>query len=261
MLAARAGEVEALARADVREQLVELVSTRPFASEYGDFVLNVFRSKVDGRHHLAFTMGQLGGAPTLVRVQRENMLGDLFRGSAFGAGTSLAASFEAVAKAGRGVIVHGAHAPPRSPLARKAVHPTGDPDMATKKNPPSRTAGGGANDGGSGRTGEFRGAGPVRTALIRGDRRIAYYAVPMVRASLEKAQTAHQVHSPEIVIEGDEARGIELDLSGFGIRRTLRIDRDGAAHDAALGLAAIARVGRGGGGRRWGSSFVVVRGR
>ncbi|MCH6484699.1 M12 family metallopeptidase [Pseudoxanthomonas sp. LH2527] len=41
--------------------------------------------------------------------------------------------------------------------------------MATKKNPPSRAAGGGANDGGSGRTGEFRGAGPVRTALIRGD--------------------------------------------------------------------------------------------
>lgn len=32
--------------------------------------------------------------------------------------------------------------------------------------------------------------------------------VPMVRASLEKAQTAHQVHSPEIVIEGDEARVI-----------------------------------------------------
>jgi 3,4-dihydroxy 2-butanone 4-phosphate synthase/GTP cyclohydrolase II len=34
------------------------------------------------------------------------MLGDLFRGSAFGAGASLASSFEAVAKAGHGVIVH-----------------------------------------------------------------------------------------------------------------------------------------------------------
>jgi folate-binding protein YgfZ len=33
---------------------------------------------------------------------------------------------------------------------------------------------------------------------------------------------------------GDQARGIELDVSGFGIRRTLRIDREGAPHDAAL---------------------------
>ena len=41
--------------------------------------------------------------------------------------------------------------------------------MATKKTPASRSAGRGSNDGGNGRTGEFRGAGPVRTALIRGD--------------------------------------------------------------------------------------------
>jgi folate-binding protein YgfZ len=34
--------------------------------------------------------------------------------------------------------------------------------------------------------------------------------------------------------DGDEAQGIELDVSGFGIRRTLRIDRAGSAHDAAL---------------------------
>src|SRR5450432_822364 len=35
-----------------REQLVEPVSQRPFNSEYGEFQLHVFRSKVDGRHHL-----------------------------------------------------------------------------------------------------------------------------------------------------------------------------------------------------------------
>ena len=32
--------------------------------------------------------------------------------------------------------------------------------------------------------------------------------VPMVRASLENAQTAHQVHSPEIDVDGDVARAI-----------------------------------------------------
>lgn len=89
-----------------REKLVELVTESPFRSAWGDFQLRVYRSLPDGRQHLAFVLGQPGDGPTLVRVQRENLLGDLFRGSQFGGGTSLAASFEAVAKAGRGVIVH-----------------------------------------------------------------------------------------------------------------------------------------------------------
>jgi 3,4-dihydroxy 2-butanone 4-phosphate synthase/GTP cyclohydrolase II len=58
---------------------VELVCTRPFASEFGDFTLHVFRSKLDNRHHLAFTLGVLGAEPTLVRVHSENLLGDVFR--------------------------------------------------------------------------------------------------------------------------------------------------------------------------------------
>ena len=40
-----------------RDTLVELVCTRPFASEYGDFTLHIFRNKLDGRHHLAFALG------------------------------------------------------------------------------------------------------------------------------------------------------------------------------------------------------------
>jgi len=89
-----------------RERLVELVAESPFASAWGMFTLRVYRSLPDGRQHLVFTLGRPDESPTLVRVQRENMLGDLFRGSAFGAGASLVASFEAVARAGRGVIVH-----------------------------------------------------------------------------------------------------------------------------------------------------------
>lgn len=89
-----------------RERLVELVAESPFQSAWGEFTLRVYRSLPDGRQHLAFIRGPLDEAPTLVRVQRENLLGDLFRGQAFGAGTSLAASFSAVAHAGRGVVVH-----------------------------------------------------------------------------------------------------------------------------------------------------------
>ena len=89
-----------------REQLVELVSQRPFLSEYGEFQLHVYRSKVDGRHHLAFTKGKLDGSPTLVRVQTENLLSDVFHAKGMDSHQSLMASLEHVAKAGHGVIVY-----------------------------------------------------------------------------------------------------------------------------------------------------------
>jgi 3,4-dihydroxy 2-butanone 4-phosphate synthase/GTP cyclohydrolase II len=89
-----------------REQLVERVAQRPFSSEYGDFTLHVFRSKVDGRHHLAFTMGQLDSAPTLVRVHTENLLSDVFHAKDLGSHLSLLASLQHVAQAGHGAIVY-----------------------------------------------------------------------------------------------------------------------------------------------------------
>ncbi|MEY3958342.1 MAG: hypothetical protein RJA37_945 [Verrucomicrobiota bacterium] len=89
-----------------RERLVELVAEAPFPCEWGAFRMRAYRSLADGRQHLAFILGKPGKGPTLVRVQRENLLGDLFRGAEFGAGRSLAASFAAVARAGEGVIVH-----------------------------------------------------------------------------------------------------------------------------------------------------------
>lgn len=89
-----------------REQLVEQVATRPFASEYGEFQLHIFRSKVDGRHHLAFAKGKLDAAPTLVRVHTENLLSDVFHARDMGSHRSLLASLERVAQAGHGVIVY-----------------------------------------------------------------------------------------------------------------------------------------------------------
>ena len=89
-----------------REQLVERVTQRPFVSEYGEFQLHIFRSKVDGRHHLAFTKGTLDASPTLVRVHTENLLSDVFHAAGMDSHHSLMASLEHVAKAGHGVIVY-----------------------------------------------------------------------------------------------------------------------------------------------------------
>jgi 3,4-dihydroxy 2-butanone 4-phosphate synthase/GTP cyclohydrolase II len=89
-----------------REHLVERVTAQPFHSEFGEFTLHVFRSTLDGRHHLALAMGALGGEPTLVRVHSENILSDVFRAKGVASGRALNASLEAVARAGRGVVLY-----------------------------------------------------------------------------------------------------------------------------------------------------------
>jgi 3,4-dihydroxy 2-butanone 4-phosphate synthase/GTP cyclohydrolase II len=93
-----------------RDQLVERVCVRPFPSEFGDFTLHVFRNKLDGRHHLAFVLGELGPDPTLVRVHSENLLSDVFRLRGADSHHSLVGSFEAIARAGRGVVLYMEHA-------------------------------------------------------------------------------------------------------------------------------------------------------
>ena len=89
-----------------RDHLVERVKVRPFPSEFGDFTLHVFRSTLDGRHHFALTMGELGPEPALVRVHSENLLSDVFQAKGMVSRHSLTASLEAVARAGRGVVLY-----------------------------------------------------------------------------------------------------------------------------------------------------------
>jgi 3,4-dihydroxy 2-butanone 4-phosphate synthase/GTP cyclohydrolase II len=89
-----------------RDQLVELVCTKPFASEFGQFTVHVFRSKIDGRQHYAFAMGQLSVEPTLVRVHSENLLSDVFRASSMDSYRTLTASLTAIAHEGRGVVLY-----------------------------------------------------------------------------------------------------------------------------------------------------------
>ena len=89
-----------------REHLVERILAQPFPSEFGEFTLHVFRSNLDGRHHLALTMGVLGPEPALVRVHSENLLSDVFRAKGMPSQHALTASFEAVAREGRGVVLY-----------------------------------------------------------------------------------------------------------------------------------------------------------
>ena len=89
-----------------RDQLVELVTAQPLVSEFGTFTVHVFRSRLDGRHHLALTMGPLGPEPTLVRVHSGNLLSDVFRARGMAGHHVLTGSLGVVAKAGRGVVLY-----------------------------------------------------------------------------------------------------------------------------------------------------------
>ncbi len=89
-----------------REPLVEQIATRPFVSEFGEFQLHVFRSKLDGREHLAFTMGELDAAPTLARVHSENVLSDVFRGEGLSGYHSLTESLRRIATEKKGVVLY-----------------------------------------------------------------------------------------------------------------------------------------------------------
>ncbi len=89
-----------------KDVLVEKVMTKPFASDFGAFTLHIFRSLLDGRHHLAFAAGPPGPEPTLVRVHSENLLGDVFRQKGLDSHRALESSLELIARAGRGVVLY-----------------------------------------------------------------------------------------------------------------------------------------------------------
>jgi 3,4-dihydroxy 2-butanone 4-phosphate synthase/GTP cyclohydrolase II len=110
-----------------RDNLIELVVTQPFASEFGQFTLHVFRGKLDGRHHLAFAMGTLNAEPTLVRVHSENLLSDLFQAKGMPGHQMLTNSLAAVAKAGRGVVVYMQPQNPGDALVRCLKAKAGEP--------------------------------------------------------------------------------------------------------------------------------------
>jgi 3,4-dihydroxy 2-butanone 4-phosphate synthase/GTP cyclohydrolase II len=113
-----------------RDHLVEKVAEQPFASDFGDFTLHVFRSRIDGRHHLAFSCGQLGPEPTLVRVHSENLLSDLFQARGMTGHLTLTASLAAVAREGRGVVLYMQPFNPGETLMRYVAAKPGDPPPA-----------------------------------------------------------------------------------------------------------------------------------
>src|SRR5438045_3956769 len=90
-----------------REKLIERIEVVKLPTEYGDFNLHLYQSKLDRQHHLALVCGEVAGkANVLVRVHSECLTGDVFGSHRCDCGPQLQQAMRQVADAGLGVIVY-----------------------------------------------------------------------------------------------------------------------------------------------------------
>ncbi len=89
------------------EKLVEPVEVVKMPTDYGDFDLHLYRSKIDGQHHVALVRGDVAGRKNvLVRVHSECLTGDVFGSRRCDCGPQLHQAMRQIAAAGHGVIVY-----------------------------------------------------------------------------------------------------------------------------------------------------------
>jgi 3,4-dihydroxy 2-butanone 4-phosphate synthase/GTP cyclohydrolase II len=96
-----------IAHRRLREKLVELEQVVKLPTDYGDFDLHLYRSTLDGMHHLALVKGSIepNGNP-LVRVHSECLTGDVFGSRRCDCGNQLHAALRQIAEEGNGVLVY-----------------------------------------------------------------------------------------------------------------------------------------------------------
>jgi 3,4-dihydroxy 2-butanone 4-phosphate synthase/GTP cyclohydrolase II len=90
-----------------REKLVERVEVVTLPTEYGNFSLYLYRSRLDGQHHLALVCGDIAARQNvLVRVHSECLTGDVFGSKRCDCGPQLREAMRLVAEEGCGVVVY-----------------------------------------------------------------------------------------------------------------------------------------------------------
>jgi 3,4-dihydroxy 2-butanone 4-phosphate synthase/GTP cyclohydrolase II len=88
------------------ERLVERIAERPLATAHGAFRLVVYRDKLSDATHLALVRGPVSpDTETLVRVHEPLSVMDLLDTGSTSHSWSIAAALDAIAEAGRGVVV------------------------------------------------------------------------------------------------------------------------------------------------------------
>lgn len=90
-----------------QEKLVEREQVIKLPTAYGDFDLHMYRSVVDGAHHLALVKGVISPKKaTLVRVHSECLTGDVFGSLRCDCGSQLQTALQQIEAAGHGVLLY-----------------------------------------------------------------------------------------------------------------------------------------------------------
>jgi 3,4-dihydroxy 2-butanone 4-phosphate synthase/GTP cyclohydrolase II len=90
-----------------REKLVERVEVVKMPTDYGEFTLHLYCSKLDGQHHLALVCGAVAGRESvLVRVHSECLTGDVFGSRRCDCGPQLQQAMLQISEAGAGVLLY-----------------------------------------------------------------------------------------------------------------------------------------------------------
>lgn len=90
-----------------REKLVERVEVVKMPTQYGDFNLHLYRSRLDDQHHVALVKGDVAGKNNvLVRVHSECLTGDVFGSCRCDCGPQLHQAMKQVSDEGCGVILY-----------------------------------------------------------------------------------------------------------------------------------------------------------
>ncbi len=90
-----------------REKLVRKVAEATIPTVFGRFRAHAYESLVDGRVHVAMTLGEVGdGERILVRVHSECLTGDVFHSTRCDCGTQLDDALRKIGAEGRGVVLY-----------------------------------------------------------------------------------------------------------------------------------------------------------
>jgi 3,4-dihydroxy 2-butanone 4-phosphate synthase/GTP cyclohydrolase II len=89
------------------EKLVVLEQKVKMPTQFGEFDLHLYRSLVDGAHHIALVKGKISSTkPTLVRVHSECLTGDIFGSLRCDCGPQLHHALQQIEQAGNGVLLY-----------------------------------------------------------------------------------------------------------------------------------------------------------
>lgn len=88
-----------------KERLIRKIESAKLPTHYGEFMLHIYESLVDGLEHIALVKGNISDEPVLVRVHSECLTGDAFLSCRCDCGLQLSRSLKEISKHG-GILLY-----------------------------------------------------------------------------------------------------------------------------------------------------------